>query len=473
MFSFSRRSFLRIAPLMTLATSQFIKSTLANQSTSNQGASTSPSDQSSSPCKYAIFCYFEGGWDSLLALDPRDAMVFDDQHLNETLIQPAYHLLPPQFPRNQVNAGSFFLGPCATPLLPYANDLTLIKGIDMGTLTHDVGKRYLITGQAPLGLSARGSSLSSIITYHLGDQGLVPNLAHHVESYNDQLPAFTTALSIGGVDQLKYLLKDQLGVPNQLPLEVKGALEDLKIRQLRYAQAYHQTHSNDLNAKDRDWLTNETLKYLESRTKVRHLINSHLADSFDFSSASQMALRNQYQLNTQALESPYGRAALASQALKKGLSKVVSVSLSEGLDTHDQSWATQHSIKLWEGFDALGKLIEDLKNTEAPEGGSLLDHTAIIAFSEFSRTPLLNIRSGRDHHFNNQLLIIAPGIQKGVWGQSSDLGMAPQLFDETGKASPNGKALRPGDIAKTILKIMGVDQVLIDQNIRVGEALKI
>ena len=473
MFSFSRRSFLRIAPLMTLASSQLIQSVLADQSASNQLPTSLPSNQSASPCKYAIFCYFEGGWDSLLALDPRDAMAFNDQNLSETLIQPAYHLLPPQFPRNQVNAGTFFLGPCATPLLPYANDLTLIKGIDMGTLTHDVGKRYLITGQAPLGLSARGSSLSTIITYHLGDNDLVPNLAHHVESYNDQFPAFATALSIGGVDQLKYLLKDQLGVPSQLPVEVKGALEDHKIRQLRYAQAYHHAYSNEIHAKDLDWLTNESLKYLESRTKVRHIINSHLADSFDLASASQVALRNQYQLNTQALESPYGRAALASQALKKGLSKVVSVSLSEGLDTHDQSWATQHSVKLWEGFDALGKLIEDLKNTEAIEGGSLLDHTAIIAFSEFSRTPLLNIRSGRDHHFNNQLLIVAPNIQKGVWGQSSDLGMAPQLFDETGKANPNGKPLRPGDVAKTILNIMGVDQNLINQNIRVGEALKI
>src|SRR5262245_17009626 len=34
-----------------------------------------------------VFCYFRGGWDTLLSLDPRDPNVFTDARRNETLIE--------------------------------------------------------------------------------------------------------------------------------------------------------------------------------------------------------------------------------------------------------------------------------------------------------------------------------------------------------------------------------------------------
>ena len=41
------------------------------------------------------------------------------------------------------------------------------------------------------------------------------------------------------------------------------------------------------------------------------------------------------------------------------------------LDTHDQSWATDHPVRLLEGFNALARLIADLKASPAPGGGSV------------------------------------------------------------------------------------------------------
>ena len=43
--------------------------------------------------RHYIFCYFGGGWDTLLGLDPRDPAVFTNENLRTTRIQPGYELL--------------------------------------------------------------------------------------------------------------------------------------------------------------------------------------------------------------------------------------------------------------------------------------------------------------------------------------------------------------------------------------------
>jgi hypothetical protein len=405
----------------------------------------------SNPTKYFLGLYFEGGWDLLLGLDPRDPNLFNESNQNETSINPAYSLIPPQFSRQPIRTNLCNLGPCASSIAPYIDQMALLRGIDMSTLTHEVGRRYMITGQVPIGISARGSSLSTLACSYIGDQSPIPQLSHKVESYNTDQPAFAGALNIGAVDQLKYLLKDQLGIPSNIPPQVIDAIQDLYTQQLNYAQNLN-PQSND-----RSYQQKEVKQYLETRTKVRHLIHSHLADQFDFSNPSINALKQQYQLNQNPLESPYGRAALAAQSIKKGLSRVVTVSLSEGLDTHDQSWATDHPVRLFQGFDALASLISDFKNTPDPDGGTLLDHTLIYVFSEFGRTPTLNIRGGRDHHPCNSAILMGSNIKPLIFGSSSDQGMAPQKFNELGQNSDAGKALRPGDIAQTILSAISLD----------------
>jgi hypothetical protein len=40
-----------------------------------------------------VFAYFNGGWDVLLSLDPRDPAVFTPERISETRILPGYSLL--------------------------------------------------------------------------------------------------------------------------------------------------------------------------------------------------------------------------------------------------------------------------------------------------------------------------------------------------------------------------------------------
>ncbi|MEZ4340234.1 MAG: hypothetical protein R3B82_26730 [Sandaracinaceae bacterium] len=42
------------------------------------------------PERFYVFAYFQGGWDTLLGIDPRDPAVFSDDTVGLTRIQPAY-----------------------------------------------------------------------------------------------------------------------------------------------------------------------------------------------------------------------------------------------------------------------------------------------------------------------------------------------------------------------------------------------
>jgi uncharacterized protein (DUF1501 family) len=398
--------------------------------------------------RYYVFAYFEGGWDSLLGLDPRDPTVFTDALAPTTGIQPAYDRIGPELPHAPVDAGPFELGPCCVTLAPYADTFSVVRGINMATLTHEVGRRYFITGQSPSGLQARGPSVASLATAQLGADRPIPHLASGVEAYNDVLPPFAAAMPVTFVSQLQYILQDHLGLPKTgVSAGAEAALASYRARAL--------DHGPGAGA----GATPLAAIYLDNRERAAELVASGLHASFDFAGPKTAALREHFGLSAQTIESAYGRAALAAQALETGLSRVVSVALSTGLDTHDQSWSFQHPGALFQGFDALARLIDRLAQAEAPSGGALLDKTTFIAFSEFQRTPRLNTRGGRDHHLGNCALIGGAGIRSGqVFGASSDQAMEPELASlDTGAASPDGETVRPEHVLATALAAGDLD----------------
>ena len=400
---------------------------------------------------YFVFCYFEGGWDQLLALDPRDPATFNESNMRQTGIQPAYERLPGQFSRAPIDAGPFRLGPCVGELAALADHFSVARGVNMATLTHEVGRRYLITGRPPAGLTARGSSVATIATSQIGQDRAVPHLAHGVESYNAGEPAFAGAMPVAAVDQMRYILQEDLGIPTDIPPNVKGALGDYW-KKTRECLPEHGASVSRLAA-----------IYRDNRARARDVVNSALHRQFEFNSPEMAAVRAHYGFTEGQTETPYGRAALASQALKAGLSRTVSVVLGRGLDTHDNSWAGQHSVNLEMGFTALARLITDLRESEAPGGGSFLSKTTIFVFSEFSRTPRLNERSGRDHHLGSSALLAGAGIKPGVVvGRSSDNAMGPELVDiATGRPDENGVSLQPEHLLSTVLAAAGMDATML------------
>jgi uncharacterized protein (DUF1501 family) len=100
----------------------------------------------------------------------------------------------------------------------------------------------------------------------------------------------------------------------------------------------------------------------------------------------------------------------------------------------------------------------------------------MMVFSEFSRTPLINTREGRDHHLTSSCLVAGPGIKGNtVFGASTNTGMQVQKWNfATGAVDATaGAVIRPADVHATLLDSMGLSfSHLSNQTPRVISAIK-
>jgi uncharacterized protein (DUF1501 family) len=145
-------------------------------------------------------------------------------------------------------------------------------------------------------------------------------------------------------------------------------------------------------------------------------------------------------------------------ALKRGVSQCVSINVTGGLDTHFGTQLT-HAQNQRVGWNALGDLVTDLRNSAHPSGGNFMDHTTILVFSEFSRTPLINASGGRDHHLTNSCMLLGKGIKHNtVFGKSGDVGLSAGIIDHaTGMPSSTGQIIQPDHVIATVMKAAGID----------------
>ncbi|EPX60446.1 Tat (twin-arginine translocation) pathway signal sequence domain protein [Cystobacter fuscus DSM 2262] len=415
-----------------------------------QSTSLKPSD------RCFVFVYFDGGWDQLLAFDPRDPNVFTPDRVSQTRIQPGYSFTDPSIPTRPIVPGkrpgaalsNITFGPAVGALADHYDLMTVVRGINMTTLAHEEGRRYFITGKRPIGAAARGSSTATEVVGQMAPPVPIPSIAYNVETYNDRYPGSANALKVSKSSDLLLALAPS---PTQLDSELEKQLVDFSGQPISCeAAAYGAGGVGTM--------------YSSSRGQMRQVISSRLDNAFRFEQNTDeaKAVRLAYKLGESG---PYddaaGRAALVATALKKGISQCVSINLAGGLDTHFGSQTT-HALNLRKGFEALALLVNDLRNTPHPykAGDTFMDHTTILVYSEFARTPLLNAASGRDHHLTNSCLMMGAGLKHNtVFGRSGDIAMAPAVVNlGTGESDPiNGQNILPDHIIATVLASAGLD----------------
>jgi hypothetical protein len=417
--------------------------------------------------RFYVFAYFAGGWDTLLGIDPRDPGVFDEDAVGATRIQPGYlqqaaaqfQAAPARVPGTEI-----VLGPAARPLDVAADRLTLVRGMSMETLTHEVGRRRFLTGKPPAGLQARGSAGSAWLASRL-EASLIPNLSVRVESFNPELPNDLSALRVTSSGDLVAILRRANPV---LDPQVEAAIG-----------ALHQDQAEC----DRS-LGSPILRASESaRRRMRAVLDADLQSLFDFGvdpttiedpalRAKMALLHEHFQLAGASGSSPQAQAAIAAQALANGVARVITIEAAGGLDTHFDDWNDEQGARQYQGFEAIAALVRYLRAVPyGTSGESMLDRTVIVGFSEFMRTPLLNARGGRDHWLTNSCFLIGGNVRGGqVIGASSDTGMQPQPVNlETGEvvSDPSaGEVIRPEHIWRTLLVDAGMEEDLAD--LRVG-----
>ncbi len=447
----SRRSFLEV---MGLATGGMLL-----RQTPLGGALAQTADP-----HFMLMVYFDGGWDQLLSLDPRNAKLAQYQRVAGARptsgIEPAYAQTAAETPfvdtvmtatgGTGVQArGNLTFGPAVPDsMLAHSSDLCIVRGMNMDTLTHEVGRRYLLTGKFPRGLTASGSSLNTVVTAQTGSRGDVPNIAIGTESYNEGLAASSSAIRVNSYRDMLTVMQPQAGAT--LP-----AASEAAVRNFEDTDDTCEQHGYDVGGL--------VGAFKDGRNMARQLVNPAKSALFNFAIPAPAALTDLYSafsLNVSAdLTSMRGRAALAGQAMVNGVSNVVAVSLANGLDDHFDLF-NQQAVSQQAGWDALGRLIAYLKSKQVPgTSKNFWQCTSMLVFSEFSRTPMINTRDGRDHHLVSSCLLSGPGIKGNtVFGASSNQGMQVQKWNlNSGALDPSGgKVIRPADVHATIVDSMGL-----------------
>ncbi|MDP2272590.1 MAG: DUF1501 domain-containing protein [Archangium sp.] len=464
----TRRGFLEV---MGLATGGFLL-----RSTPLGGAFAQTADP-----KFMLMVYFEGGWDQLLSLDPRNATLPQYQRVGGARptsgIEPAYAQTAAETPfvdtvmtatggTGVQTRGNLTFGPAVPDtMLAHSADLCVIRGMNMDTLTHEVGRRYLLTGKFPRGLAASGSSINTVVSAQTGTPGDIPNISIGTESYNEGLSPAASAVRVGNYRDLLTVMQPQAGA-------VLPAASETAVRRFEDTDDTCEQHGYDVSG------IVEAFK--DSRQLSRQLAQPAKASLFDFKLPTPAALTELYSafnLNTSAdLTGMRARAAIAGQAMVNGVSNVISVSLANGLDDHFDLFG-QQAVSQRDGWDALGRLVAYLKSKQVPgTTKTFWQCTSMMVFSEFSRTPMINTREGRDHHLTSSCLVAGPGIKGNtVFGASSNTGMTTQKWNfATGALDATGGAvIRPADVHATLLDSMGLSSShLSNQSPRLISAIK-
>ncbi len=404
-----------------------------------------------------IFCYFPGGWDQLLFLDPRDPVDFPDAERGRTLIETRYNDLEgfsgfsSRLVRPADPASPLVFGPAAAKpndarkITDFASRMAIVRGINMNTVGHEVGYRYFLTSKFPSGNAARGTNIATEIVGQMVPRRPLPNLSVRVESYNDRHPGSASAVRVDSLNDLLLLLRPSSYQERDV---VEQALAD-------YGQ---RVGPCDAEVADRRGLYSAMR---EARSQADQIVRERLASTFEFVTATTpeaVELRSRYNFALGDAGSTGARACAAAQAVKSGMTQVASVMIGVGTDTHFVG-NTGHAPLLYQGVSALVAMLSDLERSPHPQGGNFLDHTTVMCFSEFSRTPLYNNFNGRDHHISNSCLLVGAGIRGNtVFGASSNIGMAPTRWDHANnRPSDSGQNIQPEHIAATLLASAGLD----------------
>jgi len=377
--------------------------------------------------------YFSGAWDVLLGPDPRDpAVTYPGIDLGTLLLAPAF-----RDPIPVMMAGEEVLwGPTMAALVPHADVLTLFRGVNMNTVAHPAGRAYVNTFIPPSGVVPKGDSMGTrMAAAHAYDDLILPNVSVGMPSFNLSFPPDVTGVRLSVATEMTDLLQP-LGDNPLSPATV----EALRAAQDEVEGCVHELYG-----------TRPVDDLRIARDRMRQLLSDGYGSAFDLGADADLMAR--YGItNPNASAAPSVIAATVWRLLETGLSRTVTAQLQTGLDTHGAEWATQQPARQQAGFNALAALLTDLRQDDPS-----LEHTTVVVFSEFARTPLINGTNGRDHHFASSVLVFGGGLRRGLCGATvtDTLGLLA-IDTTTGKPDPAGKVLLPEDIGATLAAAAGL-----------------
>lgn len=398
--------------------------------------------------EYFIFIHAAGGWDVTLWADPRNERkgLIEPAASDNTDLAGLTHWKPTTlegevetFTPLTASKSSLVLGPGIGALNELRDRLTVINGLAMNTVSHPDGIAFSATGRHLAGARVPASSVDVAIANELGASQLLPAVAIQFPSafVGERLDRRAIPLRVASAATIAkslsrsntYLVADDRAAISALLTDEAQALASRSV----FPETYERIASQE--------------------SAQPQMIGGALEKAFSPKALQDAYPAFDYKAKTQAAGAL--SAAFTAEAIKRNLVRSVGFALG-GLDTHNQNYK-QHARTLQELFGVIASLIGVLDTTPHPTkaGSKLADHTHILVFSEFCRTPQINLSGGRDHYPNNSALVISPRFKGGLAFGKTD---REQLLPADAKKFADGaRPIAPPDLLATFLHAFAID----------------
>ena len=305
-----------------------------------------------------------------------------------------------------------------------ADKYAILRGVSHTLAAHELGTKYLNTGNRPLP-SLEFPGYGAVIAKELeGDPDLPPFVA------------IPNSRQVPGYLGVRYAGLQTNSTPKMgSPYTVRGI-------SLSGGMTVEQVEKRQNLLKDLD----KTFAGFEESSELVDGLDRFAEQAYNMISSPRA--RQAFDISQEPTEvaeqfgeSSFGQSCLLSLRLIESGVRFATVSFG-GWDTHTDNFnrlKTRNLPELDAGLSALFTQLEER---------GLLESTSVFVTGEFGRTPKINARGGRDHWPRAMFVLLAGGGMKGgqVIGASDDKGMGPA--DE---------AITPDQVAASFYHSLGID----------------
>jgi Protein of unknown function (DUF1501) len=372
-----------------------------------------------------VWIHMGGGWDTLETVDPKQSgndkvNLLYDWNLTHRLAGSA----------TDVRVGRYFQNIAAI-----GSDVLLLRGLAMGTTSHDAGATYMDTAILSNNGRVNAASIPSIVASESGATIPIIQLSGGMDPRIDR----------GLVRPVSLVRAQNLELYRSMyPTDADAKAR--KMRLLDYLKDSIARMKGSLGANDR-------LTAIEaSESKIRAQIETDIGGKLSLDAADREAFTAAARTttaggNNMRQNRSADSFALALKLIKNDLVTCVNMGIG-GFDTHANQDASL--ARILPDFDVnLRVFVDELRNS------GKLDSTLIVVYSDFGRTPRVNGTNGRDHWPVGGAMMIGGGIQGGRAISGSDQNVLAQFFDPaTGLPTTGGdKQLNATHLGGAVLSL--------------------
>jgi uncharacterized protein DUF1501 len=307
-----------------------------------------------------------------------------------------------------------------------ADKFALLRGVSHSLTEHQMGTKYLNTGNRPLP-SLEFPGYGAVVSKELASPRDLPPFV-----------AIPKTPQVAGVLGVEYAPFSTQSTPRAgQPFTVRGITlgRGLTIEKIERRQRLLTDLEESFRAYEKD---SDLLKGLDRFSQRAHDILSSPRASLAFDVSQEPASIAKLFPDSSLAQS----CLLATRLVEAGV-RFVSIDHG-GWDTHDNIFPQMKDKLLPELDGGLAGLLTalDLKG--------LLATTAVFVTGEFGRTPKISSqRSGRDHYPRAMFVLLAGG--------GMNVGQVIGASDAKGEAPADGKGISPDDVAASFYHSLGID----------------